>query len=62
MQTYKIFAYNKEKREYAYLDEVRARTQFEALHDWVNKNPRRHETIEAIPDVKVIALIEGGGI
>jgi hypothetical protein len=62
MQTYKIFAYNKEKREYAHLGEARARTQFDALHDWASENPKRFETIEAIPDVKVIALLEGGGI
>ena len=62
MQTYKIFAYNTRTNMYAHLDDKEAHCRSDALYEWVKENPIRNGTLEATPDIKVVALLEVGGI
>jgi len=62
MMTYLISAYNSSKCEYAHLGEQQAPTQQDALHDWALENPKKNKVIEAMPEVRVVAMLESGGI
>ena len=57
-----IFAYNKETREYVHLDYVDVNSKEQALEAWKRENPKRLEVLNKSDKLKVIALVDGGGI
>ncbi len=57
-----IYAYNKETREYAHLDYVDVNNKEQALEAWKRENPKRLEVLNKSDKLKVIALVDGGGI
>jgi len=59
---YMIMAYNKKKIEYDILDSVRATNAEDALELWKEENPKRMKVIEENPEIKLVALLEAGGI
>ena len=57
-----IYAYNNETREYVHLDYVDVNSKEQALEAWKRENPKRLEVLNKSDKLKVIALVDGGGI
>ena len=60
--TFEIFAHNKKTLSYDALGFEESNCRAAAVSSWCAKNPKRAQVISRIPDVKITALVYGGGI
>jgi hypothetical protein len=59
---FRIYAYNTKTGHYDSLDTYSGSSREEAINMWKLNNPRKTKTLQKSPNIKIVALLDGGGI
>ena len=59
---FRIYAYNAKTGHYDNLDVYRSKSREEAIDRWRKDNPNKSKVLANTPYIKIVALLDGGGI